>query len=89
MEKPTLTSADDWIANPTPDALFSAQTTAKGGRQDTARALLVGTGGELWVIPVGRTSEVLFSDNCPAGVVSVFCDGIGASSAATEITALF
>lgn len=77
-----------------PPAWENYANAAADGADDfdgrTARRLIIGTGGSLYLIPVAGGSEQLFAAAVPSGaVVTQQCAGIGATTTATDITAQF
>ena len=80
----------DWINNPA-EGLFAGQTLASGDVAPdgaTAKRLLVLSGGDLYLVPPGKTATagVLFKTAAVAGdVIDQQCDGIGTSSTCTVV----
>lgn len=57
---------------------------------ETARRLIVGGAGSVYLVPFGSESEKLFMANCPAGmVITQQFIGIGDSTTATDLCVQF
>lgn len=84
----------NWILEPTEGSLFAGQTMATGVPAPinaTAKRLLIGGDGDLFVIPVGSTAAagVEWGPVVAGMQIDVQCVGIGSSNTCTVSNAQF
>lgn len=84
----------NWIFEPTEGSLFAGQTMATGVAAPagaTAKRLLIGADGDLFVIPVGSTAAagVEWGPVIAGQQIEIQCVGIGSSNTCTVSNAQF